>query len=436
MIHHDARGLAVTGATPEIIAGLDRFVGELLGLGRGAPDICELATAHPDCPLAQAYAASLYAFAQSPQLAAEGRGWLARARAAADSASEHELAFIAAVEAGVAGDLETAITAHERIAARWPQETVSAKLAEFHLFETGDALRQREIMGVFAAANPRDADVLSMQGFAQELNSEADEAERLALAALELKADTPWAEHCLAHVYARRGEIARGIAAFSEWAPRWEAKNQYIRSHNGFHLATLHLAQCEFAPVREIYRRSIWGFQPDTVVEHTDAILLLWYLELAGAAEAAPWREIAPHVVARSGEQVFPFLSILYLFALTRAGAAAEAARAYAAFERYADARSDRPREVWHTVGLGLARAVLAYAQGKWSEAAEEFAPLLERSGEGGGSDEQRGVFAESYFVSLVRGGERERAREYLYASIGAHEPTPLQRHRLALAGA
>ncbi len=436
MIQHDARGLAVSGATPEVIAGLDRFVAELLGLGRAAPDICELASAHPACPLAQAYAASLYAFAQSPQLAAEGRRWLARARAAADSASDHELAFIAAVEAGVAGNLEMAIAAHEDIAARWPQETVSAKLAEFHLFETGETLRQREIMAVFAAANPHDGDVLAMQGFAQELNAEADEAERLALRALELKPDTPWAEHCLAHVYARRGEIARGITALSEWAPHWEAKNQYIRSHNGFHLATLHLAQCEFESVRAIYRRSIWGFQPDMVVEHTDAILLLWYLELAGAAEVAPWREIVPHIVERSAEQVFPFLSILYLFALTRAGATAKAAQAYAGFERYADTRDGRAREVWHTVGLGLARAVLAYAQGKWSEAAEEFAPLLERSGEGGGSDEQRGVFAESYLLSLIRGGECERAREHLSAHIGARNPTRLERHWLALAGA
>lgn len=436
MIGYDARGLAITGATSEVVAGLDRFVSELLGMGRGAPDICGLAEAHPACPLAQAYAASLYAFAQSPQLAAEGRGWIARARAAADAASEHELAFIAAVEAGIAGDLETAIAAHEAIAARWPQETVSAKLAEFHLFETGEIVRQRGIMAAFADANPAEAEVLAMYAFSRELNAEADEAERLALRALELKPDTPWADHCLAHVYARRGEIARGITALSEWAPRWERKNQYIRSHNNFHLAASHLAQREFEPVHEIYRRCIWGFQPDAVVEHTDAILLLWYLELAGASEAAPWCGIVPHIVERSTEQVFPFLNILYLFALVRAGAAREAALALDKFERYADTREGRERKVWYTVGLGLARAVLAYARGQWAEAAEGFAPLLARSGEGGGSDEQRGVFAESYLLSLIHGGEHERARERLSARIGERDPTPLERHWLALAAA
>ena len=71
----------------------------------------------------------------------------------------------------------------------------------------------------------------------------------------------------------------------------------------------------------------------------------------------------------------------------------------------------------------------------RWNEAAEGFAPLLERSGEGGGSDEQRGVFDQSYLISLVNGGERDRAREWLHGRIGAREPTPLQRYWLALAG-
>lgn len=437
MTRTDSRGLAVTGATPEVIAGLERFVAALPAMDPRAVEISDLAAKFPACTLAQAYAASLFVFAQSPRQADAGREWLARARAAADSASDHERAFIAAVEAGINGEIEGAIAAHEAIAARWPEETVSAKLAEFHLFETGEISRQREIMKTFADANPDDAEILAMYGFAHELNAEADAAERLALAALERKPQTAWAEHCLAHVYARRGEIERGIAALVEWTPHWETKNQYIRSHNGFHLATLHIAQCEFDSAREVYRRAIWGFQPEMVVEHTDAILLQWYLELAGAnVDAAAWREIDPHIVENSLEQVFPFLSILYFFVLSRAGADAKLARSLAAFERHAETREGRAREVWHTVGLGLAHAVLAYARGDWAQATEAFAPLVERSREGGGSDEQRGVFDESYLASLIRCGERDLARECLSRRIGARAPTPLEQRWLRLAQA
>ncbi len=39
------------------------------------------------------------------------------------------------------------------------------------------------------------------------------------------------------------------------------------------------------------YRRHVWGFTPDLVVEQTDAILLLWYMELAGRnIEASSWK--------------------------------------------------------------------------------------------------------------------------------------------------
>lgn len=432
----DTRGLAVSGADSAAAGAIDAFVSELLGNGAGAPAVTEAAEAHPDCPLLQAYAASLYVFAQSPSGAAPGKRWLERARARADAANDREIAFIAAVEAGLDGELETAVDRHEAIATRWPHETVSAKLAEFHLFETGDCRRQRRIMQAFAEANPDDSDVLAMHAFSHELNADADEAERVATKALQLDPDTPWAEHCLAHVYGRRGEFERGIEALSSWAPGWETKSQYIRSHNNFHVASLHLARREFEAPIALLKSRIWGFTPEAVVEHTDAILLLWYLELAGASLAdAPWADIAVHIEANSREHVFPFLSVIYLFALVRAGAAAEAARVAAELERHAEAQTGRAREVWYTVGLGLARATLAYAEGRWDEAAAGFEPLLERSGEGGGSDEQRGVFDQSYLVSLVRAGQFEKARTWLHEKTGSRAPSPLERSWLKLAG-
>lgn len=432
----DARGLAVSGADSAALTAVDSFVSELLGNGAGAPAVMEAAEAHPRCPMLQAYSASLYAFAQSPSGAAPGKDWLERARACADAANDRELAFIDAVEAGLDGDLEAAVDRHEAISERWPRETISAKLAEFHLFETGDCARQRRIMQRFAEANPDDSDVLAMHAFSHELNADADEAERVATEALRLDPDTPWAEHCLAHVYGRRGETEQGIAALSGWAPRWETKSQYIRSHNNFHLASLHLARREFEVPVAVLGSRIWGFTPEAVAEHTDAILLLWYLELAGASVPhAPWADIAAHIEANTHEQVFPFLSVIYLFALVRAGAAGEAAQVMAEFECFADGRTGHVREVWHTVGSGLIGATLAYAEGRWNEAADGFGPLLERSGEGGGSDEQRGVFDQSYLLSLINGGRREEARDWLHGKIGSRGPSPLERHWLKLAG-
>src|SRR5262249_28058524 len=116
------------------------------------------------------------------------------------------------------------------------------------------------------------------QSFALELNGLRDRAEEVALAALQQDPHTLWAQHCLAHVYAGQSRIDEGIGALTRFAPDWKQFGTlYIQAHNQFHLATLHLARLELDKVLDIYRRHIWGFQPDMVVEHTDAILLLWY---------------------------------------------------------------------------------------------------------------------------------------------------------------
>jgi hypothetical protein len=67
--------------------------------------------------------------------------------------------------------------------------------------------------------------------------------------------------------------------ARAESAPSWQKSSHYTVAHNWFHLATLYLSELRFDDVRSAYRKYVWGYSPDAVVEQTDAILLLWYLE-------------------------------------------------------------------------------------------------------------------------------------------------------------
>jgi len=55
---------------------------------------------------------------------------------------------------------------------------------------------------------------------------------------------------------------------------------QFIRAHNWFHLAVLYIANWDMRALWSAYRRNIWGFTPDSIAEQTDAILVLWYVEL------------------------------------------------------------------------------------------------------------------------------------------------------------
>ena len=432
----DSRGLAVTTDSSEAVAAIDHFADAALTLKAGMEDVTAAARAYPDCPMLQACAAALYVLSQSSIEAKKALPLLKRARERLGDLNEREKIFIDAVAAGGEGDFDRAIGCYERIAERWPRDMLAAKLAEFHLFETGDADRQLRLMEKIAPANADSPHVQAMYAFALELTGRRDRAEQVAYEALQQDPHTMWAQHCLAHVYGEASRIDEGIAALEKYAPQWTRFGQYIQTHNWFHLATLYLALLDFDRVLDAYQRHIWGFRPQEAVEHTDAILLLWYVELAGGnAGETRWREIAPHIRAKAHEQVFPFLTTIYLYALERAGETAEVDRALYEMERYAETLTGRAAHVWKDVGLLQARGSIAFARGDYDRAAVMLGPALGEIACGGGSDEQRGVFTQSHFVSLNRAGRKHEAQHAFRQYAAGRPGTPLHRKWLAEIG-
>ena len=428
---HDSRGLAVTTDSDSVIRAIDHYAHELVSLGSNSALVRYAADANPGCAMLQAYAASMFLYSQTTADAKKAAPYLARARERLGDLTEREQVFIRAVDAGCAGDFESALKHYETIADRWPRDMVAAKIAEFHFFETGLAERQLELMRKAAAASADISHVLAMHAFALELNGDCERADEVALQALAIDRDSMWAQHCRAHVFAGRSLIAEGINVMEEYAPSWQQYSHYVVSHNWFHLATLYLAELRFDAVRDAYRKYIWGVTPDAVVEHTDAILLLWYIELAGGKVDSEWREIAPHIRAGARDHLFPFLNCIYLYALARAGESKEVEAALAEMERHAEQQSGELRHIWKEVGVALAKGSIAFADGDYDRAADLLGPVLHDVACGGGSDEQRGVFIESHLVALIRAGRKAEARRTLTGHIASRPETPLE-HRWA----
>ncbi len=423
----DSRGLAVTTNSDAAIGAIDHFAEQLLSFGADSNAILEDALAWPDCAMVQACAACTYVYAQSPAQAVHARPLLDRARQRIADLSERERLFIVAVEAGCRGDFQDAISCYEKIAQRWPRDVVAAKLAEFHFFQTGESQRQLGFMRAIAPANRDHSHLQSMYAFALELCGQRDEAESVARSALRLNPLTMWAQHCLAHVFAGQSRIAQGISEMLEYSQSWRGFNRYIRAHNWFHLATLYLANLDFGHALDAFRSEIWGFVPDSAGELTDAILLLWYVELAGGNCDAQWREIAPHARPYAGEQLFPFLNAITLYALSRAGEDGEVQTALDAMQRFADAQTGQLAHVWRDIGMPLARGCVAFARGQYGEAAALLGPVLSEVQYAGGSDEQRGVFIQSNLMALIRSGQKREASQALREYIGARGVTPLE---------
>lgn len=432
----DSRGLEVTTDSADAVAAIDRYTDAAISLRAGMDEIVARADANPDCAMLQACAASLYVYSQSTAQARGALPHLERARKRIADVTERERIFIAALEAGCTGDFEQALSYHEQIAARWPRDLLAAKVAEFHFFETGQSRRQLRFMEQIAPANGDSSHAQSMYAFALELNGERERAEQVARQALRIDPLTMWAQHCIAHVYGGESRVAEGIRAMEQWAPDWTRFGQYIQSHNWFHLATFYRALLDLDRVMAAYRGHIWGFQPDAVVEHTDAILMLWYVELAGGDCGSAWREIAPHIRVKAHEQVFPFLTAIYLYALERAGESAEVDRALEEMARFAGEQTGQAARVWKDIGLAEARGAVAFARGDYDRAADLLGSTLPEIAIGGGSDEQRGVFPESHFMSLIRAGRKPEALRALHSYTEGRVAAPLHRWWLAQAGA
>ena len=431
---HDSRGLPVTTDSDRAIAALNQFADAAVSLKPGMADITAVARRDPDCAMLQICAGVLYVLSQSNLEARDGIRYLDQARRRGDL-NDRERIYLDAVAAGCDGDFDRAIDFYAKIIARWPRDILAAKLAEFHCFETGDAVRQLQIMEQMAPANADSPPAQAMYAFALELNGHRDRAEQVSLDALRRDPECMWAQHCLAHVYGEQVRVREGIAALEKYAPGWKRYSQYIQAHNWFHLATLYLAQLDFDRTLDAYRSHVWGFQSDQIVEHTDAILLLWYVELAGGDVGSRWREIAPHVRAKAHEQVFPFLNAIYLYALERAGESAEVDLALAEMEAHAQRQGGRAAHVWNEIGLNEARGAVAFARGDYDRAAAMLGVALGDIACGGGSDEQRGVFWQSHFLGLGRAGRKSEAQKALRGFLSGRGDALLHRRWLAEIG-
>ncbi len=131
---HDSRGLAVTTDSDSVIRAIDHYAHELVSLGSNSALVRYAADANPGCAMLQAYAASMFLYSQTTADAKKAAPYLARARERLGDLTEREQVFIRAVDAGCAGDFESALKHYETIADRWPRDMVAAKIADFHFF--------------------------------------------------------------------------------------------------------------------------------------------------------------------------------------------------------------------------------------------------------------------------------------------------------------
>src|SRR5262249_57165462 len=103
---------------------------------------------------------------------------------------------------------------------------------------------------------------------------------------------------------------------------------------------------------------------------------------------------------------------------------------------RYARGEPGGAAAVGNEMGVSRAGGAVAFARRDYERAAALLGRALRDIACGGGSDEQRGVFAQSHFVSLSRAGRKQEAQQALHEYLADRSSTALfQRWRAEIGG-
>ena len=434
----DARGLPVTAGSASEIASIDCFIARVLRIDRGAESILEDAKTFPETPLVQLCAAAFCLFAQTHPSDMAGIGYLKAAEPLLPFATEREQRLHHAFTLWSRKDHLGAVNALEDITRHWPRDLLAAKVSEFLYYVLGqqyEGPRFLRHMTRIAEANKDDPDFLAMYAFAYELCGDVPEAQHTVERALQLEPKNPWAHHCVAHIYLRKGDTDGGVHALESYLPIWIGAGRFIHCHNAWHLALAHLDDLNPDRALDLYAKHIWNIMPDWVGEQIDAIALLWRLEMAGMAVDHLWGSVADHVETHVKEHYMPFLDAHFVYALARAGRVEVVERWLAGVAARANSPDSEARRGWAPVGQPLIEASAALAWGDAARSATLLGPVMSDITVVGGSDAQVDLFRLAYFHSLLGCGRKADAKSYWSAVTAARHLSPLDQYRFGLAG-
>lgn len=406
----DVQGLEVTANSQEAIPLIDQFIDQALYYGNQAESaIVQALLVDPSCAIAHAYAAAYYLSQETAIARQTAIIHLKAAQQAAPSTTEREQWYIQAISAWARGAISEAISLHEAIALKYPQDLISVQQAQYHYFYRGESELLLKVAQIVLPANadrPHLHYLYGMIAFGLEQCGELEQAMKFGLQAIALNRFDPWAQHSIAHILEEQGRPSAGIAWMESHSDTWEHCNSMLYTHNWWHVALYHLTLGDVDKVLALYDRRVWGRADHfSSKDQVGAIATLLRLELQGVNVGRRWNELAPYLYARLNEHALPFQDLHYIYALARAGYTDwvdELLRSWTV-KIHANQVSLNTQSVWLQIVLPVAKGLIAYARGEWSVAALELQPCLEKLQAVGGSRTQRKLFHQIYQHACIQ---------------------------------
>ncbi len=322
-------------------------------------------------------------------------------------ANDRERAHAAAARAWLQGDFAGSIQRYGEILLDHPHDLLALQVAHVGDFFLGSSsmLRDRiaQVLPTWDTSTPGYGYVLGMYAFGLEETALYSRAEDIGRRALDINRRDAWAVHAVTHVMEMQGRLRDGIDWLSSRESDWSVNNGFA-FHNWWHLSLFHLEAGNYPRVLELYDQRIRATPSQVPLEMIDATALLWRMQLRSANVGDRWEELAACWEPFAEHSYYAFNDAHAVMAFVASGRADLAERAIAAMERKATG-SDTNAMMTRDVGLPLARAVTAFAAGRYGDAIALLLPIRTIANRFGGSHAQRDLI----HLTLVEASLRAR---------------------------
>jgi hypothetical protein len=198
--------------------------------------------------------------------------------------------------------------------------------------------------------------------------------------------------HAVAHVHEMRHRPRDGIAWLQPNSERW-APGSFLGCHNGWHLALYYLELDDHAEVLRLYDAAIGGTGSTAALDMVDASAMLWRLMLRGVDLGTRWQPLAERWAPPAESGWYGFNDLHAMMAFVGAGDALAQQQLLDAQRRVQN--EDRDNTMFtRDVGLPTARAMQAFGQGDYAQAAALLRGIRGVAHRFGGSHAQRDLTA------------------------------------------
>ncbi len=424
---HDVRGMPVSLGNVDALELYEKALQQYQSYVGDALATIDTALARwPNFVLGHAFRAGVLMTFGERRFATEARRSVENAEALWAEANDRERGLVTAARRLVDGDWHGGCAAYDHVLALHPRDVFALQTAHVFDFYRGDALNLRNrvsrVLPHFSPSVLGYSYVLGMHAFGLEECNQYAEAERSAVRALELEPKDGWAVHAAVHVMEMQGRIEEGIAWLESKVNDWAPDNGFA-FHNWWHLALFYLDRGRTDRVLELYDEAVYPERSDVTLQLVDATALLWRLELLGHDVGERFDELADVWQSKlEGEAGFYAFSDAHaLMALARSGRETAVRQLLTGMDTAASG-STTNAAMTREVGLPLARALLAFVEGRHAEAASLLEAVRDVASRFGGSHAQRDLLTLTLIVAARSAGKNELASHYL-AERRVHRP-------------